>query len=83
MKLKGVTDEVDLHFLFRPVRLRMGFHDNMKSVGKRFPFLADYEVGELDKIQTHERFQTTLFIRTQHSMQKTGGNPSFKLQNNT
>ncbi|KAK7486654.1 hypothetical protein BaRGS_00022055, partial [Batillaria attramentaria] len=29
----------------RPVRLRMGFHTNMKSVGKRFPFLADYEVG--------------------------------------
>ena len=31
----------------RPVRLRMGFHTNMKSVGKRFPFLADYEVSEL------------------------------------
>lgn len=29
----------------RPVRLRMGFHTNMKSVGKRFPFLANYEVG--------------------------------------
>ncbi|XP_076471897.1 xanthine dehydrogenase-like [Babylonia areolata] len=33
------------HVMQRPVRLRMDFHTNMKTVGKRFPFLADYEAG--------------------------------------
>ncbi|XP_067656034.1 uncharacterized protein [Haliotis asinina] len=29
----------------RPVRLTMNFHTNMQTVGKRFPFLADYKIG--------------------------------------
>ncbi|XP_067656037.1 uncharacterized protein [Haliotis asinina] len=29
----------------RPVRLAMNFHTNIKTVGKRFPYLADYTVG--------------------------------------
>ncbi|KAL8614120.1 hypothetical protein ACOMHN_026337 [Nucella lapillus] len=33
------------YIMNRPVRLRMDFHTNMKSVGKRFAFLADYEAG--------------------------------------
>ncbi|XP_025087515.1 xanthine dehydrogenase-like [Pomacea canaliculata] len=33
------------YIMQQPVRLRMGFHDNMKAIGKRFPFHADYEVG--------------------------------------
>ncbi|XP_067656035.1 uncharacterized protein [Haliotis asinina] len=33
------------HILRRPVRLAMNFHTNMKTIGKRFPYLADYTVG--------------------------------------
>ncbi|XP_067654508.1 uncharacterized protein [Haliotis asinina] len=29
----------------RPVRLAMNFHTNIKTVGKRYPYLADYTVG--------------------------------------
>ena len=35
------------------------------------------------KIQTHKRFQRTLFIRTKHSMQIFGVIPFVKLQNDT
>ncbi|XP_071116536.1 uncharacterized protein [Haliotis cracherodii] len=33
------------HIMRRPVRLSMNFHTNMKTVGKRFPYLADYKIG--------------------------------------
>ncbi|KAK7099077.1 hypothetical protein V1264_003269 [Littorina saxatilis] len=33
------------YLMQRPVRLQMDFHTNMKSIGKRFPFLANYEAG--------------------------------------
>ncbi|XP_048242204.1 xanthine dehydrogenase-like isoform X1 [Haliotis rufescens] len=33
------------HVMRRPVRLAMNFHTNMKSIGKRYPFMADYTVG--------------------------------------
>ncbi|XP_046559709.1 xanthine dehydrogenase-like isoform X1 [Haliotis rubra] len=33
------------HVMRRPVRLSMNFHTNMKTIGKRFPYLADYTVG--------------------------------------
>ncbi|XP_048242207.1 xanthine dehydrogenase-like [Haliotis rufescens] len=29
----------------RPVRLAMNFHTNMKTIGKRFPYLANYTIG--------------------------------------
>ncbi|XP_053383995.1 uncharacterized protein LOC123535767 isoform X2 [Mercenaria mercenaria] len=35
--------------LNRPVRLAMNFHTNIEMVGKRFPYLANYEVGVTDE----------------------------------
>ncbi|XP_041366429.1 xanthine dehydrogenase-like [Gigantopelta aegis] len=33
------------HIMRKPVRLFLNFHDNMKAIGKRFPYLADYQIG--------------------------------------
>ncbi|XP_067656038.1 uncharacterized protein [Haliotis asinina] len=33
------------HVMRRPVRLEMNFHTNMKTVGKRLPYLANYTIG--------------------------------------
>ncbi|KAL4224843.1 hypothetical protein ACF0H5_015539 [Mactra antiquata] len=35
--------------LNRPVRLALNFHTNMEMVGKRFPYLAKYQVGVTDE----------------------------------
>ncbi|XP_060068194.1 uncharacterized protein LOC132548355 isoform X2 [Ylistrum balloti] len=33
------------HVTNRPVRMNMEFHTNMETMGKRFPFMANYQVG--------------------------------------
>ncbi|XP_046360643.2 xanthine dehydrogenase-like [Haliotis rufescens] len=33
------------HVMKRPVRLNMNFHTNMKTIGKRYPYLANYTIG--------------------------------------
>ncbi|XP_070198779.1 xanthine dehydrogenase/oxidase-like [Littorina saxatilis] len=33
------------HIMRRPIRLCMNFHTNLKSVGKRHPYYAQYEIG--------------------------------------
>ncbi|XP_076451139.1 uncharacterized protein LOC143287015 isoform X2 [Babylonia areolata] len=33
------------HVMQRPIRLHMNFHTNLKAIGKRYPYYAEYEVG--------------------------------------
>jgi xanthine dehydrogenase molybdopterin-binding subunit B len=32
--------------MFRPVKMHMNFNTNMEMMGRRYPWLADYEVLE-------------------------------------
>ncbi|XP_046360648.2 indole-3-acetaldehyde oxidase-like isoform X2 [Haliotis rufescens] len=43
--LSACAAAIGTHVMRRPVRLNMNFHTNMKTIGKRFPYLADYTVG--------------------------------------